>query len=174
VLAVGGWAPCGGDSCGVSAWLYWANHSLIQIPEDITGGHLLVLPSLSAVIGDEIRPKNPDLPRDLEVNLAYFDLNTKKLHHGWAACMSPVLSPARKWVVCRGRNGDVQKISLAGSALQTVAKSPVEIQNIYWVPYAYIYPKGVKFNSPLQFQFETYDKALKKNVLKMVSWRENP
>ncbi len=149
---------CGGDSCDVRVFVHRPGQPAVQLPDSIrdgslTGGTLVVTPSLEHVITDWVGPGRKQ--GDWRVELYRVELKTGKASPWVKGCFSPALSPGGRWVLCRNRSGDVLKVPLTGGTPTRVPRSGLSAEQVYWVPYSYIYPEAVSFPSPERLKVTT-------------------
>jgi hypothetical protein len=130
---------CGGDSCTVHVFLQRPGQPTVLLPDSVndgalSGGPLVVTPSLEHVITDWVGPgRNPG---DRRVELYRVELKTGKASPWVKGCFSPALSPGGRWVLCRNRRGDVLKVPLTGGTPTFVHRSGLSAEDVYWVPYS--------------------------------------
>jgi hypothetical protein len=149
---------CGGDSCGVQVFVYRPGKPVLQLPDAIkggslTGGTLVLTPSLQHVITDWVGQGREQ--GEWSVELYRVELRTGKASPWVKGCFSPTLSPRGRWVLCRNRRGDVLKVPVAGGTPALVHRSGLSPEDVYWVPYSYVYPAAVTFSSPERLQVTT-------------------
>lgn len=145
---------CEGDSCSTETWLV-----LPGGPRKLKvgGGTVVVLPDLSAVIADAATFNPYDLTAErvsgansewiARIERVDVATGTSK---AFAPCVSPVLSPSRKYIVCRSRKGAVLRVPVSGGPPEVV-RGPAK-QTPAWVPYAYVYPGPVEFVSTTELR----------------------
>lgn len=166
---------CGGDSCSVQVFIHRPGQPAVRLPDAInegslTGGTLVVTPSLEHVITDWVGPG----PRqgDWRVELYRVELKTGKASPWVKGCFSPALSPGGRWVLCRNRRGDVLKVPLTGGTPRLVHRSGLSEDRVYWVPYGYIYPDAVSFLSPERMKVTTTLQGGEEEHTRELPWKE--
>ncbi|NMO15201.1 hypothetical protein HPC49_01355 [Pyxidicoccus fallax] len=149
---------CGGDSCAVQVFVYRPGRPVTQLPDSVgdgslTGGTLVLTPSLDHVITDWVGWGSGT--GDRRVELYRVDLRTGEAASWVKDCFSPALSPGGRWILCRNRRGDVLKVPLTGGTPALVHRSGLSEEDVYWVPYGYVYPDAVTFPSPERIEVST-------------------
>jgi hypothetical protein len=150
---------CGGDSCDVQVFVYRPGRPVLRLPDSskggsLTGGHLVMTPSLEHVITDWVGLGPKDMG-DWHVELYRIDLRTGKASPWVKGCFSPALSPRGRWILCRNRRGDVLKVPLTGGTPTLVHRSGLSAEQVPWTPYAYLYPDAVTVPSPGRLRITT-------------------
>jgi hypothetical protein len=155
-------SSCGGDSCQVLAWVYTqALGRFLPIPGDV-GGTIAADPNGQFLLLDEMTELAIPHPDDLELRdplggkdeIVTMRLSLPGMQKApFAACFSPVLSPAGRWFVCRNRSGDLLRVALNGGAPEVVVESGVAPTELHWAPYAYGYPEAAEFPSATRVRF---------------------
>lgn len=167
---------CGGDSCDVQVFVYRPGRPVLRLPDShkggsLTGGHLAMTPSLEHVITDWVGLGPKDMG-DWRVELYRIELRTGKASPWVKGCFSPALSPGGRWILCRNQSGDVLKVPLKGGTPTLVHRSGLSSGQVYWVPYAYIYPEAVTFPSPERLEFTTVSPGGEERRTQELPWRE--
>ncbi|WPB82499.1 hypothetical protein KYC5002_25720 [Archangium violaceum] len=150
---------CGGDSCDVQVFVYRPGQPVLRLPDSskggsLTGGHLVMTPSLEHVITDWVGLGPRDMG-DWRVELYRIELRTGKASPWVKGCFSPALSPGGRWILCRNRRGDVLKVPLTGGTPTLVHRGGLSAEQVSWTPYAYLYPDAVTFPSPGRMRVTT-------------------
>lgn len=140
---------CGGDSCSVSAWLLRGPKDPAVPLRCADGGGLAFDPTLTFYVTDRQRfTGDSDTAADsatFEPELGWVKLEADEPWQ-YAPCMSPTLSPGGGWFACRNRYGDVLRVPVAGGTPELVHAAATNREPDF-VPYAYVYPDAVRFES---------------------------
>ncbi len=167
---------CQGDSCSLRNFVLTTRPQPIELPGDdgrggnIEGGDIVITPDQDYAICDNARPAEKS-SGEWQVSLARVSLVSQKVTH-FADCMSPALSPARHWIICRNRTADVLRVSLKGGRPQIVIPSGAKRHEVDWVPWAWRIPGPVRFESPSQLVYEITAPGGAPVTIKKSAWKE--
>lgn len=155
---------CGGDSCGVLAWVRARQGAKMRPVPPYVAGNLESIPGEDAVVVDDVSSE----PGKAAVTLSRVELASGK-GAPFARCMSAALSPAKRWIVCRAKNGDVMRVPVRGGKLERVATAGVA--GVAFSPYSRRYPDAVTFPDAehVRFEIETEDA---KPIVRVVPFSE--
>ena len=157
---------CGPDGCETAGWVIAEHGRTARVPGDAAGA-IEALPGLEVVVKDQAQK---DARGEWGVGLVRVDPRAMRTTP-FAACMSPVLSPGRRWFVCRDRRGAVLRVPSRGGPLEEIA-APLPREHVDFCPEAKVYPEPVVFAGERTVTYERRDDRAQAVETVQIPWQE--